>query len=321
MKEQWSAGFDDVVVFVTVVEAGGFTAAARRLGVRKSTVSRRVAQLEARLGVRLLERTTRAVRPTDLGGGYYRRCARAVARVRLADELVAQARAEPAGLLRVATTQAIAETVLSPVVAAFLERHPRARLEVAIAKRSVDLVGEGFDVALRVGGAGLSSSLRRRRLGAAGICYCASPRYLEARGVPDTPAGLDAHACVVLGEGDEASEWPFVGPGGVVPKPVRARLRAGSLWLAYHAVRAGIGIGRLPMPLVADDLRGGRLVAVLSVQTPRPMPIDAVYGGRRAKSPLLAAFLAGLEAHFADWTAGAPSLTPGGGERSLPSRD
>jgi DNA-binding transcriptional LysR family regulator len=295
MAEQWEAGLDDVAVFVAVVEAGGFTAAARRLGLRKSTVSRRVAQLEARLAVRLLERTTRAVRVTDLGDEYFRRCARAIAQVREADELLSRARAVPSGLLRVATTQAIAETMLPPVAAAFLERYPQARLEVAIAKRAVDLVGEGFDVALRVGGP-VPPGLRRRRIARAALCYCASPAYLAEHGSPGAPADLDAHACVVVGEGDEPSEWPFVGPAGDARKAVRARLRTGSLWLAHHAVRAGLGIGRLPAHLAADDLRRGRLATVLEAFTPPELPLDAVYPGRRAGAPLLSAFLDRLEA-------------------------
>jgi DNA-binding transcriptional LysR family regulator len=312
MAEQWEAGLDDVAVFVAVVEAGGFTAAARRLGLRKSTVSRRVAQLEARLGVRLLERTTRAVRVTDLGDEYFRRCARAVAQVREADELLSRARAVPSGLLRVATTQAVAETMLPPVAAAFLERYPQARLEVAIAKRVVDLVSEGFDVALRIGGA-VPPGLRRRRLARGAICYCASPAYLAAQGAPRAPADLDAHACIVLGEGDEPAEWPFVGPEGPARKAVRARLRTGSLWLAYHAVRAGLGIGRLPAPLAAEDLQRGRLAAVLEAYTPPEQPLDAVYAGRREGAPLLSAFLDQLEA-----IAGGRSLRAGAAPPLLP---
>lgn len=295
MTEQWDLGLQNLVVFTTVVESGGFTAAARKLGLRKSSVSRRVAQLEERLGVQLLQRTTRKLRLTDVGKEYYRRCARALAEMREAEEMVVQTRESPRGMLRVTTTQPLGETTLGPIVSAFLERYPGVEIDVQLSDRRVDLIADNIDVAIRLGSLDESSSLTSRSLGHVRTCYCASPEYLDIHGPPETPKDLGEHACLIIGDGAAPVEWPFVQAGSRIVVPVRGRMRTSSIWLAYQAVLSGRGIARLPRPLVARDIAAGRVVPVLDAFTPPSLPIHAVYHGRRASSPLLALFLDLLE--------------------------
>lgn len=280
---------DDMVLFTEVVDAGGITAGAARLGVRKSTVSRRLSALEERLGTRLLERTTRRLGLTEAGREYHAQCARLVAEARAINRTLSEARDTPHGTLRVATFALLGE-VLAPVFAEYLLLHPQVRVEVALAQAHVDLVAEAYDVALRTGPLA-DSSLVAKRLGLVRTGYFASPAYLGRRGTPRTPDDVREHECVITTESGTDEVWFFAGPGGPRTVPAQGRLRLPSLRAGHAAARAGLGLVRLPHHLVSDDLRSGVLVPVLEAVTPPGIPVFAVYPSARQVPSKVRAFL------------------------------
>ncbi|HEX8441395.1 LysR family transcriptional regulator [Archangium sp.] len=280
---------DDMLVFAEVVGAGGITAAATRLGLRKSTVSRRLAALEERLGTRLLERNTRRLRLTESGREYHAHCARLVAEARAVNRAVSESRGTPHGTLRVATFSLLGE-LLAPVIAEFLLRHPQVRVEVSLAQAHVDLVAEEYDLALRPGPL-LDSSLKARRLGQVRTGYYASPAYLTRRGTPQSPDELAGHECVLVAEPGTEEVWFFSGPRGARTVPVSGRLQVPSVRAGHAAARAGLGLVRLPTVLVADDVRAGVLVPVLETVTPPGLVIYAVYPSGRQLPPKVRVFL------------------------------
>lgn len=291
MSTVLGASLDDMAIFVAVVEAGGFTRASSRLGLRKSTVSRRVADLEDRLGTRLLERTTRSLRLTEAGAEYYRRASRVVEEARDIERALADTLSAPHGVLRIATTQVLGEMFLVPVIAQYLHRHPRTEVELSFSQRRVDLMAEDFDLAVRAGALS-DSSLVARKLGTARSDCVASPRYLAARGTPQAPGELQDHDCVVLhSDRGTRAEWPFSGPDGITNLPIKSRLRVSSMRACQSALCEGFGIGRLPTFLVAEDVREGRLVPVLPAWSPPGQPLHAVYPSSRHLTPKVRAFL------------------------------
>lgn len=278
-----------MLVFAEVVDAGGITAAAARLGLRKSTVSRRLAALEERLGTRLLERNTRRLRLTEPGREYHAHCTRLVAEARAVNRALSESRGTPRGTLRLATFSLLGE-LLTPVIADFLLRHPQVRVEVALAQAHVDLIAQEYDVALRTGPL-LDSSLVAKRLGHVRTGYYASPAYLGRRGTPRSPEELAAHECVLVAEPGTDEAWFFTGPRGARTVPVSGRLQVPSVRAGLAAARAGLGLVRLPTVLAADDVRAGVLVPVLEAATPPGLPIFAVYASGRQLPPKVRAFL------------------------------
>lgn len=280
---------DDMLLFAEVVSAGGITRAAERLGVRKSTVSRRLAALESRLGTRLLERTTRRLRLTEAGRDYHSHCVRLVSEARAVNDAVSETRGTPHGTLRVATFALLGE-LLTPLVAEFLLRHPQVRVQLSLAHTHVDLLASDFDLALRTGPLA-DSSLVARRLGSVRTGYYASPSYLSRRGTPRTPDDLGAHECVLLAEAGTDEIWFFTGRRGARTVAVDGRLRAPSLRAGQAAARAGLGVVCLPAYLVGEDVRAGMLVPVLEDVTPPGLPVFAVYPSTRQLPSKVRAFL------------------------------
>ncbi|RKH66769.1 LysR family transcriptional regulator [Corallococcus llansteffanensis] len=280
---------DDMLLFAEVVTTGGITSAAERLGLRKSTVSRRLSALEERLGIRLLERNTRRLRLTEAGREYHAHCARLVAEAREVNATLSESRGTPQGTLRIATLSLLGE-LLTPVIAELLLRQPRLRVEVSLAQTHVDLVAEEYDLALRTGPLA-DSSLVARRLGRVRTGCYASPAYLSRHGTPQSPEELQAHECVLLAEPGSDEVW-FFGEGKAARiVPVTGRLRVPSVRAGQAAARAGLGIVRLPASLVADDVRAGLLVPVLASVTPPGLPLFAVYPSSRQLPLKVRAFL------------------------------
>jgi len=269
-----------LVLFAKVVEKQSFVAAARALGVPKSTVSRKVAELEERLGARLLVRTTRAVRLTEAGRSYYDRATRIVADAEEAEALVRDAGETPVGHLRLTTTMAFAERAIAPRMTEFHRRYPRVTVEILATDRRVDLVGEGFDLAIRAGTLD-DSSLIARRLAPAGLMVVASPSYLAAHGTPTVIEDLRNHACLLLGTGIAGHQWPLTGPDGPLTVAVTGPLVANDIGILYRACVGGLGIARLPRFLIAEDLAAGRLVPVLPEASPADAGVYLVYPGGR----------------------------------------
>ena len=276
MEYQSERALEELRAFVAVVDAHGFGAAARATRGRKATLSRRVQDLERRLGVSLLVRTTRSMRLTEEGRAYYEHASRALASARDAEAAVLSASAEPRGLLRVTTTPSLATWIVDAAVTRYFGAHPQVKLQLHVSERRIDIVREGFDLAIW-GGALDDSSLVARKLGAAVGGYFASPGYLARRPAPRTPEQLASHELITITKGRGATEWAF--SMGDKPKriPIRPRLVVDDAELAARAAVAGLGIAPAPMAVAARYLEEKTLVAVLSKWTPPAVDVHAVF--------------------------------------------
>lgn len=253
---------NEIAVFARVVESGSFTRAAEQLGVPKSTVSRAVARLEERLGVSLLARSTRVVRLTEAGTAYHQRITAALGLIGNAEDEVAQLQGAPRGKIRITAPYDIGGDFLAEVVARFSARHPEVHVDVVLTNRVVDLIAEGFDLALRAGKL-RDSSLIARKLGAMDHRLVAAPAYLAERGTPAAPADLGHHACLLYRPQDGKARWILEGAGGQVSVEVAGPVGADDLVFLRVAALAGGGIALLPAFLCAADVAAGRLVHVL----------------------------------------------------------
>lgn len=253
---------DDLRLFAVVAEEKSFTGASRALGVPKQTLSRRIADLEATLGVQLLHRTTRTLHLTEAGTAYAERCREIVRLGEDAKRAMTEARSVTAGPLRVTADPLFGETFLRDVLIEYATAHPGVELEVVLTQRRVDLIEEGIDVAVRVGHVE-HAALTGTKLGPARIRYCASPSYIAKKGQPRSPEELSAHDCVVMPVDGSAPRWPLSGKRGPTLIPVKGRLSVNSFAVAYAAARAGVGIAMMPEFFCHDDLVEGSLVSVL----------------------------------------------------------
>lgn len=257
---------NDLQWFVRVVDHGGFAAAARALEVPKSTLSKRVAQLEATLGVRLIQRSSRVFVVTDTGQAFYRHAAAMLVEAEAAESVVRGLQAEPAGIVRLTASVTTAQLVLAELLPALAARHPRLQVMLHATDRFVDLVQEGFDIGVRDHSAPLpDSDLVQRRVGHEPFYAVASPGYLAAHGgAPVHPRDLAAHDALLLSPAPSAQVWTFLRDGeaiGVRPVP---RFFADEPWTLLRAALAGVGIGCLPRGLCQPDIEAGRLVRLLA---------------------------------------------------------
>jgi DNA-binding transcriptional LysR family regulator len=277
-------------LFAQVVEAGSFTAAARELSMPKSTLSRRITQLESELDCRLLQRTTRSLRLTDLGADFYSHCQRMVAEAKEAEQAISRGQEIPRGLLRVTAPVEFGIDLLGALAAEYLQRYPDVTLELDLSNRFVDLIEEGFDLALRAGRLE-DSSLIARRLGESRLTVSASPAYLARRGSPTTPKQLTEHDCLVYPGADGRCLLQFSGPNQMVQVELQGRLVANSLGTLRDAAIAGLGIAALPLSLCREALEQGRLQPVLEDWLLPTDGIYAVYPSPRHLTPKLQSFM------------------------------
>lgn len=289
----------ELAVFVRVVDDGGFSAAARSLGLTPSAVSKLVARLESRLGVRLMHRTTRAISLTHEGVVYYQRGARILREIEDAEEAVGRRQLVPRGVLKVNAAVAFATHQLVPLLPDLLDRHPELRVELTVTDRVVDVIEEEVDVAIRIG-ARIDRDTIARRLAEDHRVLCASPRYLQRRGTPTHPEDLARHDCLAwIGNQGSLNDWTFVGPDGPFVIPVRGRVEVNSGETLYGMTLAGLGIARLAEFLVAADIRAGRLVPLLTDRhLAVPLPIHAVFPHRLQLQPKVRAFVEFLIERF-----------------------
>jgi DNA-binding transcriptional LysR family regulator len=281
---------NDVAVFVRVVEHAGFAKAARELGVPTSTLSRAVARLEIATGTRLVHRNTRNVTPTSEGHAFYLDVAPAVLTLRHAARGVDGNEREVRGRLRISAPNDIGSTFVAGVVTAFAERYPHVEVCVELSMRKVNLVQEGFDVALRAAAKLSDSSLvARKAADLEGELY-ASPGYLSTRGVPATPVDLDAHQCVLFRPVAGRSTWALDGPDGVLESEVRGRISGDDYLFVRGAALSGAGVAMLPRIIAVDDVAAGRLVRVLPLHTVRGAALYVVYASARVLPPKIVAF-------------------------------
>lgn len=286
-----------ITAFVRVVERGSFTAAARDLGRSTSQVSRQVSALEERLGARLLHRSTRAVSPTEAGEAFYSRCARLLSDLDEAEEAVAHLQAAPRGTLRLSVPMSFGVRHLSPLIADFLARYPEVRIEASFSDRRVDLVDEGFDLAVRIGALD-DSSLFARRLAPYGRRVVASPALLAQVGRPSRPEDLTELPGLLFSYQHTGASWVFHGPPGEVIVRMSGRLTANSGEALLDAARAGLGVALLPDFLVADDLSAGRLERLLPEWSEQGHAIWAIYPHNRHLAPKVRLFVDHLAAAF-----------------------
>jgi DNA-binding transcriptional LysR family regulator len=287
---------NEVLVFARVVQAGSFVRAARQLGMPKSTVSRKLFDLEARLGARLLERTTRSLRLTDLGRAYYAHAERILHELEAADAAVTDSQAAPRGNLRVSAPLNFAQ--LGPIGESFLARYPEVQLEIACSDRIVDLIAEGFDLAVRVGKLS-DSTLIARPLGMMRNVLVASPSLLEQRGVPGAPEQLGDWPCIAFGGAAERASWELLGAGGrTVTIRIAPRFIVNDFDVLCSAAVSGLGIALLPAQRCVQDVRSGRLRRVLPQWSSIERPLQAVYPSGRHLSPKMKVFLDHLSASF-----------------------
>ena len=298
----------DMAWFARVAELEGFTAAASALGVPKQTLSRRVAELERALGVPLLHRTTRKVRLSAAGAAYAARCAELVRLAEDANRALTDARDEPAGTLRVTADPVFGEAFLTALLVEYASRWPEVRLDVALTRRRVDLVEEGFDVAFRVGALDDASS-HGARLGPATVRLCASRRYVARHGAPRTADELGAHACLIVGS-DRVTRWPVPGPRGPRSVTVTGKHVFTSFAMAHAAARAGLGVAVFPEFACAEDIRRGRLVPVLDGHAVDVGAVWLLHSSRRFLPARVRAFVDLARARFG---ARAPWVTSEGG--------
>src|SRR5687767_7480144 len=297
--------FQALRVFAQVVESGSFSSAAARLGLSATATSRHVADLETHLQIRLLNRTTRRVSLTESGRAFYERCVQVLADLNEAEQEAARAAVVPRGTIKLTTSVNFGVRNVAPAIAAFVAAHPEVRFDVSLSDRVVDLVEEGFDLAIRIGSGG-SESLVARKLGETRLVPCASRDYLAAHGAPLVPEDLQKHNCFTYEYGSPRDLWRFRDAEGRERNVrVMGNLHSNNGDLLAEAAARGAGIVFEPAFIVGPELRAGRLVPLLQEFATEPVPIFAVYPSRKHLSAKVRRFVDFLVERFAeaqDWS-------------------
>ncbi|MGH8112601.1 MAG: LysR substrate-binding domain-containing protein [Rhodanobacteraceae bacterium] len=284
---------NDLYFFAAVVEQGGFSAASRAINVPKSRLSKRVSQLEQRLGVRLLQRTTRRFVVTEAGERFHRHCVAVLAEARAATEDVATLRGEPHGQVRMSCPVSIAQSVLAPVLPRFLERYPQVQLRVVSSNRRVDVIGEGFDVAVRVRDKlDTDAEMVARSFGPGRVVLVASPDFLARHGEPQAPADLSSLPVLSLIEREGGQAWDLYDRAcGRTTVSVQPRLICDEFRVLIDAALQGAGIAYVPESSCIEELRSGKLRVVLSEWGLPQGILHLVYPSRRGMLPAVRALV------------------------------
>lgn len=277
-------------VFVAAVDLGSFTAAGNAFKITPAMVSKHVVALEKRLGATLLTRTTRRQSLTEIGKQYYDNCKRILAQVNDAEAGAEAMHREPKGLLRVNAPSWFGSLLLAPLVCRYLQQHPKVSVQLALTDRYIDIVDEGFDVAIRIGEL-QSSSLVARKIGTLENTICAAPEYIAARGLPRTPSDLLKHECLDFTNWRSQSGWKTLESRLEWKAGAAPRFESDDVYALRAAALAGIGIIMMPRELVSADIEAGRLVELMQKHVPPVRPIHAVYLKDRRSAPKLASFV------------------------------
>lgn len=285
-------------VFTTVVEAGSFAAAADKLQMSRAMVTRHVAQLEAHLGARLLHRTTRRLSLTEAGAEYHRGALQVLGMAQEAADAAARHARTPTGALRIASSVGLSEHHLQRAITAFLRQYPAIQVDLSMSEQRVDLVEEGFDLAVRIASE-LEPGLVARRLARVRMILCAAPAYLQAHGTPRAPQELARHNCMSYAHKGWRSEWQFRRDGASEVVPITGNLRSSGGAVLVNAAADGLGIVLEPEFLVCDGLREGRLVPLLRQWQPPELTLFAVYPDRHYLPLKVRCFIDHLAAIFA----------------------
>ena len=286
-----------MAIFARVVEEKSFSAAARRLGLSKSLVSKQVTQLERSVGARLLNRTTRALSLTEAGGVFYEHCSRIVDELEEAKLAVGRLSSEPRGLLRLTAPVAFGRLHIATALPAFLARYPDVKIDMATTDRFVDLAEEGYDLAIRIVDQP-APTIVARKLAPVNRKLVATPGYFERHGIPESPADLERHNCLTYTYFNPQDPWRLRGPHGDISIRATGNLRVNDDDALAAAVVQGLGLALLPTFLIGGELQSGRLQAALSQYIPLERHIYAVYLANRQVSAKVRAFIDFLVDHF-----------------------
>ena len=289
--------FHCMQIFARVVEAESYTEAAEKLGMSRSAVSKRVMQLEAELGARLLNRTTRRVIPTEAGLVYYDRCMRILVEADEADQLVQRLHSDAGRTLTINAPVSFGVRHLGAAIADFAEHHPDLELSVSLSDRFTNLTEEGYDVAIRVAKQ-VESGLIAERIAPVRVVLAASPEYLERSGMPSAPKDLLSHACLHYTYLASRDVWNFIGPDGAHTLRVSGRITANNGDILMEAALNGLGIAHLPTFFVHRELENGRLQVVMPDYKIPEISLFAVYRPNRQSSGMVGLLVEHLQASF-----------------------
>jgi len=288
----------EMQVFVRVVHAGSFSAAARDLGLSPSAVSKQIGRLEDRLGARLINRTTRQLSLTEVGGAFYARAERILTDVAEAEQAVSHLHGAPRGLLRISAPISFGRLHVAPLLASFLAKNPEVTIDLSVNDRFIDLVEEGIDLAVRVGDLA-DSTLIARRLSSNRRLVCAAPSYIEKHGMPRHPGDLARHNCLTYTYRAQRRLWTFTGAGGMAESvTVGGDIETNFVEVLHAAVVEGHGVALLPLWLIGEDFCAGRVVELLPQWRVPDSAIHAVYPHSRHLSPKVRAFVDHLADHL-----------------------
>ncbi|MFD1216072.1 LysR family transcriptional regulator [Microbulbifer celer] len=290
----------DVAVFAQVVDSGSFTAAAERLSLSKSVVSKYVTRLEKRLGARLLNRTTRRLSLTEAGRVFYERSLHGLREIEEAEAEVTRLQGEPRGVLRINTPMSFGVLHIAPIIPEFTRRYPELSVDMNLDDRKVDVIQEGFDVSVRISELP-DSSLVARRLGPCRHAIVASPEYLARRGTPKTPQQLQDHNIITYRYQESGQEWHFRAAGDKpVSVPVSGSIQMNNSLALREALLNGAGIMRAPTFVVGQDIKAGRLRPLLTNFETLEVSIYLVFAQRQYLSPKVRAFVDFMAECFAE---------------------
>ena len=288
-----------MALFVEVVKAESFSAAAEIIGLSRAQVSKSVMQLENHLGTRLLNRTTRRISLTETGQVYYEGCQVILSDIEEIECIAGDQTNEPRGTLRLSAPTSFSILHLNEAMSGFLKLYPQVRISMNLADRFIDVVSEGFDVVIRI--AELEdSSLVARRIAPCKRIFCASSEYLERHGTPRTAKDLATHQCLIYANDAKLGSWVLDGPDGVESVKVKGRITADNGDVLKSAAISGLGIALLPTFIIGPDLRAGRLQQVLVDYCPPDISIYAVFPSHRFLSAKVRAFVDYLSEYFGD---------------------
>ncbi|MFD1123258.1 LysR family transcriptional regulator [Methylophilus flavus] len=289
--------FLSMEVFVTAVESGSFTVSATLLKMTPSMISKHISALEKRLGTPLLQRTTRRQHLTEAGQAYYEQCKQIMVHVAAAEAGVEAMSSHPKGMLRVSASVWFGSLTLAPLACDYLKVYPEVNLQLSLTDRYVDIVDEGYDVAIRIGNLA-DSSLIARKLSMFEVAICASPDYLQQYGIPQTPEDLLQHQCLGFSNWHSQGGWKQISPYLNISSALRFE-SDNSQALRVAAVK-GLGIILTPRALLKADIEAGRLIELLPDYTPTARPIHAVYPRNRQSQPKLTTFVDYLISAFSE---------------------
>lgn len=289
----------NLLVFVRVVQTGSFTKASRALGMPKSTVSRQVADLERELGIPLLKRTTRNLKITDVGQIYYEHGLSIATEIEKAEAMVSNLQSIPQGTLKITAAPDLANRFLPKLISQFTRSNPKVKVDLILTERVVDIIGEGFDLAIRIGEL-KDSTLIARKIGTVEGYLYASPAYIKKFGEPAQCADLKKHECILFRNSEGKDKWSFTGPRSEKSVEVTGKISTNDMGLVKEFALTGAGIAILPYYLAQEEVKAGKLKPILKEWVALTQPVHVVYPGSRYLLPKVRAFLDELFVSFKD---------------------